>query len=81
MRTPLAPAALVLLAVLAAGGSAVAGDGVDVDLWHRQLAEEAVELAEQLLEDVDVLGQGHQGAARPGELGFVRERAETPPAD
>ena len=40
MRTPPAPAALVLLAVLAAGGSAVAGDGVDVDLWHRQLAEE-----------------------------------------
>lgn len=40
MGPPLAPAALVLLAVLAAGGGAAAGDGVDVDLWHKQLAEE-----------------------------------------
>jgi len=35
-----AAAALALLAVIAAGGGAAAGDGIDVDLWHRQLAEE-----------------------------------------
>jgi hypothetical protein len=40
MRSPRAAAALVLLAVITAGGSAAAGDGIDVDLWHRELAEE-----------------------------------------
>jgi hypothetical protein len=40
MRFPRAAAALVLLSALAVCGGAAAGDGIDVDLWHRQLAEE-----------------------------------------
>jgi hypothetical protein len=49
-------AVLLLAAMLAAAGSALAGDDVDVDLWHQQLAEAIGPDAEEAPEPGSALG-------------------------